>query len=369
MAAKALDPAVLTETVATLRHHGGNAYAAAKALGVKASTFTSRLHNCMVSGLVTQDEIAAIRRSAAVMRRPESPTAARLPQTADECWEALDKAIGRTRPQPKPPKYANKKRRRIVVASDFHAPFHRPDAVAAMLEATKGYDQLIINGDLQDSYSVSRFTKYETVPWEREMAAVDTLLSAFAAQYPDVLLVDGNHDRPRFEKALRSLLPLEMVHVIEYLSGGEFSAIRALIKRKGYGNIRFAPIKVGRHSLAWCAQEGDLIVTHAEKYSRVPGAALRGIEEWLSDQHDIIGLEPWSVLVQAHTHALGVFPWRSGKVLVEQGCMCAVHGYQLDAKVAGRGQRLGYVTLEQVDGVTDLSTVRFHWLDPVLKAA
>jgi hypothetical protein len=110
-------------------------------------------------------------------------------------------------------------------------------------------------------------------------------------------------------------------------------------------------------------------VTHAEKYSKVPGSALRGIEEWFSDQHDILGLEPWRVLVQAHTHALGWIPWRSDRLLVEQGCMCHVHGYQLDAKVAGRGQRLGYVTLTQRDGVTDMSSVRTHWLDPVLRAA
>jgi predicted phosphodiesterase len=306
---------------------------------------------------------------AELMARPVPSTQCRLPQTADECWQLLDAAIGRTRAQAKPPRPSRSSERRIVIASDFHAPFHHVGAVARMLDDTKGFDQIIINGDLQDSYSVSRFVKHETVPWERELAALDTLLSVFAAQYPDVLIVDGNHDRPRFEKALRSMLPLDMVHVLEHLTQGEFSTIRAMTKRKGYGNIRFAPIKVGRHSVAWCAQQGDLLVTHAEKYSKVPGSALRGIEEWFSDQHDILGLEPWRVLVQAHTHALGWIPWRSDRLLVEQGCMCHVHGYQLDAKVAGRGQRLGYVTLTQRDGVTDMSSVRTHWLDPVLRAA
>ncbi len=363
MATPSLTDEECLAAVTAIQAHGGNTTEAAVALGVSRTTLQHRVVLARSRGLIGKQDVGRPKRKTL----PEVYD--RLPQTADECWAVLDTAIGRTRPQPKPPVYRSPKTKRIVIASDFHAPFHRPDAVAAMLAATKGFDQLIINGDLQDSYSVSRFVKYEAVPWEREMAAVDALLASFAAQYPDVLIVDGNHDRPRFEKALRSQVPLEIVHVIEYLTGGEFSAIRVLMKRKGYQNIRFAPIKVGRHSLSWCAQQGDLIVTHAEKYSKVPGAALRGIEEWFSDQHDVLGLDPWRVLVQAHTHALGMFPWRSDRLLVEGGALCAVHGYQLDARVAGRGQRLGYVTLTQTDGVTDLNSVRFHWLDPVLREA
>jgi predicted phosphodiesterase len=257
--------------------------------------------------------------------------------------------------------------KRIVIAGDFHAPFHSVPAVAAMVAQTAGFDQLIVNGDLQDFYAISRFTKHESVPIEREMAAVDGLLGTFSASYPDVLIVDGNHDRSRFEKQLRHLLSLEMMHVIDLLTGGNLSAIAVLAKR--YANVRFAPIQVGRHKLSWCAQEGDLIVTHAEKYSRVPGAALRGIEEWFADQHEAIGVHPWRVLIQAHTHQLGWFPWRSDRLLVEGGAMCEVHGYQLDARIAGRPQRLGYVTLNQRDGVTDIASVRCHWLDPQLRAA
>jgi hypothetical protein len=216
---------------------------------------------------------------------------------------------------------------------------------------------------------VSRFTKHEMVPWEREMAAVDTLLAAFSRQYPDVLIVDGNHDRPRFEKAVRSLVPVEIIHVIEYLTGGEFSSIRALAKRQGYQNVRFATTTVGRYHLGWFAQEGDLIVAHAEKFSRVPGAALRAIEEWFSDRHDTLGLAPWRVLVQAHTHQMGVFPWHADKLLVEGGCMCHTHGYQLDPKIAGRPQRIGFVTLTQRHGVTDVDSIKLHWLDAVRKTA
>jgi predicted phosphodiesterase len=293
----------------------------------------------------------------------------RLPQSADECWEFLDAAIGRRRKTAKPPEVKGAKfsDKRIVIAGDFHAPFEHTEAVALMLAETKGFDQIIVNGDLQDFYSASRFIHKEHVPIEREMAAVDALLGHFSARYPDVLIVDGNHDRPRFEKALRAQLSLELMHVIEYLTGGNLSAIKVAAKR--YPNVRFAPIQVGRHSLAWVAQEGDILCSHAEKYSKVPGSAMRVIEEWFSDQHEHLGLHPWRVLVQAHTHMGAWFPWRADRLMVEGMCMSRIHGYQLDSKIAGRGQRLGYVTLIQRDGVTKLRSVQPQWLDQELRAA
>jgi hypothetical protein len=96
----------------------------------------------------------------------------------------------------------------------------------------------------------------------------------------------------------------------------------------------------------------------------VPGAALRGIEEWFADQDSTLGLDPWRVLIQAHTHQLGLFPWRADKLLVEGGCMCSTHSYQLQARIMGRPQRLGYVTLQQENGRTDINSVRPIWLDP-----
>jgi hypothetical protein len=356
-------PETRSALLSALRAAAGNVAAAARDMGISETTVKSRVKMLLRDGDLTEDDLRSWRRPS-----PASTVVDKIPPTSDECWQQLDAAIGRRRGKPEPPaKRAKFSDKRVVIAGDFHAPFHAVEAVGAMLAQTDGFDQLIVNGDLQDFYAISRFTKHESVPMEREFAAVDGLLEAFSRTYPDVLVVDGNHDRPRFEKQLRTMLSLDMIQVLELLTDRNFSAIAVLAKR--YPNIRFAPVQVGRHKLSWCAQEGDLIVAHAEKYSRVPGAALRGIEEWFSDQHEALGLQPWRVLIQAHTHQLGWFPWRSDRLLVEGGAMCGLHGYQLDARIAGRPQRLGYVTLTQRDGVTDIGSVRCHWLDPQLRAA
>ena len=364
MATKPLSAEVLQQTVEALTQTHGNIVAAAGLVGLNSRTFEHRARMAVRQGLV---DLTALRASAAPMR-PVQPSP-RLPITADEAWTELDGWIGRKRtPKPKPRKWEAKKEQRIVVAGDFHAPFHDPDIVSTLIaEEGPKTDTLIISGDLMDFYSISRFLKYERVTIEQEIAGADALLGQLAAAFPDVLIVSGNHDSQRFEKQLRSLLAPEMMHVVELLTGGNLSIIHLLAKR--YPNVRFAPQQAGGHDLNWMTQVGDLLVTHAEKYSRVPGSALRSIDEGLTDFDHVYNLKPWRVLLQAHTHAASIIPWKADRLLAESGCCCLTHGYQLTARMGGRPQRQGYITLEQSAGVTDLNSVRFRWLNAERKSA
>jgi UDP-2,3-diacylglucosamine pyrophosphatase LpxH len=338
--------------VQALREHG-TVTKAARALGMPLGTAQHQNERARALGLLDN--------------KPQpSP---RLPVTADECWAVLDHFIGRQRVLAKtPPRLHKSKIQRFAVAGDFHAPFHDPVVVAELI-ATEGprTDTLIISGDLMDFYSISRFLKYERVSIEQEIAATDALLGQLSAAFPDVLIVSGNHDSQRFEKQLRTLLAPEMMHVIELLTGGNLSVIHMLAKR--YPNVRFAPQAAGNHSLGWMTQVGDLVVTHAEKYSRVPGAALRQIDEGLTDFDHVYNLKPWRVLLQAHTHAASIIPWKANRLMGETGCCCITHGYQMTARMGGRPQRQGYVTLMQADGVTDINSVRFRWLNADKKVA
>jgi predicted MPP superfamily phosphohydrolase len=351
MAAHNLTREIAAETLAMLAAKHGNQQHAADAMGVAVNTFKSR-----------------VKRARTLLNQPEPPPAViqpspRLPVSADECFALLDNWIGRKRiPFKHPQKWQAKKEQRIVVAGDFHAPFFCPEAVGELVARESNYtDTLIISGDLMDFYSISRFLKYERVTIEQEIAGTDALLAQLSAAFPDILIVSGNHDSQRFEKQLRTLLAPEMMHVIELLTGGNLSVIHMLAKR--YPNVRFAPQQAGAHSLSWMTQVGDLLVTHAEKFSRVPGSALRQIDEGLTDFDHVYNLKPWRVLLQAHTHAAGILPWKADRLLGETGCMCVTHGYQMTARMGGRPQRQGWVKLVQHDGHTDVNSVRFHWLN------
>jgi UDP-2,3-diacylglucosamine pyrophosphatase LpxH len=359
MGAKPLSDADLLAAAEAIKTSGGNIVHAAKLLGIPRGTFEHRAREAENRGFIN---IAATREA----RVTPSP---RLAISADEAWEVLDGWIGRKRiPKAKPPKWQANKEQRIVVAGDFHAPFHDPDVVSTLIaEEGPKTDTLIVSGDLMDFYSISRFLKYERVTIEQEIAATDALLAQLSAAFPDVLIVSGNHDSQRFEKQLRTLLAPEMMHVIELLTGGNLSVIHILAKR--YPNVRFAPQQAGPHTLGWLTQVGDLLVTHAEKYSRVPGSALRQIDEGLTDFDHVYNLRPWRVLLQAHTHAGIVMPWKADRLMGETGCCCRVHGYQMTARMGGRPQRQGYVTLTQHESQTDLNSVRFRWLNAERKIA
>lgn len=368
MAAKSLSADELRKVLDAVRAHG-SVVAAAKALGMNRSTLESRWRNAKqhasTHGLDIPELKANIQSFAPEVVEP-SP---RLPITADEAWTLLDGWIGRKRtPKTKPPKWQAKKTQRLVIAGDFHAPFHDPEIVAQLIAEESGKaDTLIISGDLMDFYSISRFIKYEHIPIEQEIAGADALLGQLAAAFPDVVIVEGNHDAPRFEKQLRALLTPDMMHCVELLTGGNLSIVKMLARR--YPNVRFAPQQAGNFSLGWLTQIGDLVVTHAEKFSITPGAALRKIEEGLADFDHVYSLKPWRVLLQAHTHQVSLFPWHADKLLGETGCCCVTHGYQLTARMGGRPQRQGYVTLIQDSGITNINSVRFHWLNAEKKCA
>jgi len=329
----------------------GNLSAAARHLGIPRKTAEGRL-NAVPAAM-----------------EPVIPASQSLPVTVDEAWEQIDGWIGRKRvPKPTHPVWKAGEIQRIVVAGDFHAPFHAPEIVATLIaEEGPRTDTLIISGDLIDHYSISRFVPFERVAIEQEIAGADALLGQLSAAFPDILIIEGNHDKPRFEKQIRSLLTPDMMHCIELLTGGNLSIVHMLARR--YKNVRFAPQQAGRYKLGWMTQVGDLIVSHAEKFSRVPGAALRQIDEGLTDFDAVYDLKPWRVIIQAHTHQLGMFPFKSDRLLVEGGCCCETHGYQMTARMGGRPQRQGYVTLTQQNGVTDVNSVRLHWLNAERKIA
>jgi hypothetical protein len=253
-------------------------------------------------------------------------------------------------------------RLKVVAFGDTHVPFHAKDAIAEMLVREKEADVAVIGGDFTDSYSFSTFTKYEHVSFHEEFAAATLLMQQFSETWPRVLYLRGSNHKDRFEKRLRESLDKDMIDAILTMTGGILEPDLVLVKR--FPNVEVANVQTPNgDAVNWLCMLGDVAFSHAEKYSRVPGAALRSVEEWLSDYRGKLGLPPIRCLVQFHTHTANWFPWRADMLLVEAGCLCETHKYQLGSKIAGRPQRTGYVTFELVDGKVDLNSVRPRILD------
>ncbi len=351
-------PEILVETMRCVAEAGGVAQGARLA-GVPYTTFQSRVRAAREAGIT-----APSRTAVEIIDGQDTPVRPAL--TFEREWQMWMKEIGMAKDRYAGPAKAKAKtgRLKILVIPDIHAPFHDKAAVASMLEREKDIDIAVIMGDVGDSYSLSRFLKYNAVSYEEELASVTLLLQEFSERFPLIRIITGNHDGPRLEKQLLERLSGDMVTAIRSMTGGTLDPIEVLCRK--FPNIERVTPKAGDHPLRWMTQIGDAIFMHAEKWSKVPGAAMRAIDEWVTDFEDAIGIDDYRVLVQAHTHALSWFPWKSNRLLIEAGCLCTSQGYQFTARIGGRPQRRGYVYLEQVDGKTDINRSRMVWLDPEL---
>lgn len=338
----------------------GSFQEASRQTGIPIGTVKSRLFRaCAAFNLPTP---AAARQQAA-QPIPFPPQVPHEPTTGlayDDAWAKWQQTIGQTAEHYRRPALpANTLTERILVIPDLHVPFHEPELLARTLEVEA--DRCIIAGDLSDAYSFSRFVLYEHVPYRAEWAQVTLALEQIASRYPKVDLIIGNHDG-RLEKQLRTRLTQDMVDALVEMTGGTLCPLTALAKH--YPNVTVAKhITDGGHSVDWFSVCGDAIILHAEKFSRVPASALRGVEEWLADQSQAFNLPDYRLVCLAHTHQMGWFPWRADKVLVEIGCLAKVQGYMTTPRIGGRPQRRGYVTFTQHGGKTDLNSVRLHCFD------
>mgnify|MGYP000340762907 FL=1 len=272
--------------------------------------------------------------------------------------QPVEKPVVGSPDYPLPQHYVYSGRADILGISDTHVPFQKQEFVDAAIRAHSKARICILNGDGTDSYSFSRFVKYEYIHPSVEWAAFRDLVVRLSRTFEIVIIVEGNHDK-RLERQIVNNNPQEYVWAIRELAGGSLSPVRALTSDLPNVFIPTNRIEDGVNA-DWFAWVGDALFAHAEKFSITPGATLRKVDEHFDHQEDVLGVRNPKVIVQAHTHQLGQLWWRR-RWLVENGCLCKTHGYQADARIGGRPQARGYVTMTQNDGVTDLNSVRLHY--------
>lgn len=287
----------------------------------------------------------------------------------EEAWAQWQKTIGMARDRyagaAKKPKA--KKTKKILVIPDLHVPFHEPAMLAQMLAQEPDVDHAICIGDIGDSYALSRFVKYESMPYRDEWAAVTAVMQGLSEALPSMEIIIGNHDA-RLERQLRNHLTEDMVDAIRFMAGGVLCPITALARK--YKNITIAHHELsGGHSADWFTTIGDAWLGHPEKFSRVPASAMRAVEEWIADNEVAMNLQRYRLIAMGHTHQAMILPWRADQLLVEVGCMCKTQGYMVTPRIGGRPQKRGYVTFEQTDGVTDFNSVRLFLFPNKKRAA
>lgn len=254
------------------------------------------------------------------------------------------------------------KRKKIVVAGDLHCPWQHREAIARMIdEESADTDLLVINGDLMDLWSASRWRKQaRETDIQLELAESQATICLLAAHFRKIIVIGGNHDS-RPSKLLAECLPLEMMEYLRIVAPQSLNPLEFLAH--GLPNVEIAkPVKSDHAEFGFLYQIGDLVCTHAETYSRIPVRAAGTVSHWIHSfaipQGVVAG--PIRCVIQAHTHQAGVALGDYGAMQIEGGCLCHTESYVGSPKImTPRPWAVGWTVIHQEKGRTDFRSSRF----------
>lgn len=241
------------------------------------------------------------------------------------------------------PEAYGKKRIKIISISDAHIPFARIDLIKDIVKTHSGADYIVVNGDLLDSYAISTFPKEKHIPFAIEYAAAFELIRDLSKNFGQVILVDGNHEKGRFTRELGKLKedmkflikssPLESI-----AEGRHFSPTGEDLGTLNLPNVRYA----GDHGPSFYTKIGSVIFAHRLRgFKKGPLGNAAHIANWMIDR----GVD-FQCIVSAHSHRVGMAPWRQGKLLIDQGCLCYPLNYEMDGGCNLPPMELGYAIVE-----------------------
>lgn len=273
----------------------------------------------------------------------------------EEARDALQRLIGNFEA---PTTFSKKviEKDRIVAGGDVHGVFSNDEAFARF--CADPAEKAIIMGDFIDSLAVTRHrTTIDAVTMRAELADARAKLEHLSRSFKEVYYIRGNHDkRPlkRLQDIAPQLLPL-LVDPLDLLTSDIPN-----IKRLSWGIPNTAPsIPFGEnYSADFFGTLGDILVGHFETF--MGPDAVKMAHKWLLDWEHILKLEVAPrVILQAHTHNLGMNFTPKGTLLINTGCLCRPMPYQFDQAGRYGAPVLGYVALYQKNGVTDLNKTEY----------
>ena len=248
------------------------------------------------------------------------------------------------------------------VLACLHAPFHDELALKEAFEWFKAekVTELHLAGDLADLHSMSHFTKFENVPIQREAVEARKILDFFSRNFERVKVLEGNHEARERKYLARTLPPDLLAWFLEK------SFLERLVE--GMENVELVKMKVENaadYELGWIEVVGDAVIGHAERVTSMVDS-LRGVEKlrmWLnSGWSEVLGIPPAKVVLNAHSHKAGVIPVGDA-ILCELGCCCKLSSYALSpTKLYSKPQTQAATIFRQVDGVTDINSIRQRYL-------
>jgi len=259
---------------------------------------------------------------------------------------------------PKQNKHTIDPDRRLTLA-DPHAPYTSKAAMEASL-TERSAAVVTVAGDIGDYASKSRFPKTEWQSWNDEVRGTFFFLEWLHINFPGKKkIMKGNHD-DRSEKRIMQLLAgdtdlLVMTNrdllgqMVSYFPDMEMVGTEVVIRGEG------------KEVLGHVFQLGDVVTLHAERSQKQESSLLEALWSQVLQWGPEFGLGPWRVLLDAHVHN-DAHCWRGDKYLATLPCLMDFRTkggkYALQAKMQYKPPKVGYTVFNQVNGKTDINSIR-----------
>ena len=250
--------------------------------------------------------------------------------------------------------------RKILTLSDIHFPFARNDLLKAIIEEHSDADICVLNGDIYEGYAASRWPKAKRINALIEYRCVLEFVKLCSEIFPQVYLVDGNHDirtaanlkDSGFEKERSQVLRPNLMARIA--NGEVLDETGMLVDKLDFSNVHYEQRE------SWYVRIGKTIFAHPwNKGGAAPGYSVRKVNDFFNNRYS---QDDYDSIVIGHTHKVykGVV---NSRLLIEQGCLAGLMGYAFSPRMkfgTDNGMN-GYAVIYQDEaGNTD-----FNWSGPV----
>lgn len=250
-----------------------------------------------------------------------------------------------------------KGRTETVVIGDPHIPDERMDLLAEIAIRHKGA-ACCLAGDIND---FERFSRYDLRDWtapdlRSSLARTEVVLELLSKNFSKVDILFGNHDLRLPRKVAKQSGPDYYFICQQFLMSAYETrhGCRVVQQQITKDNGRDLP------GLFFYQQVGDCIIGHVEAGGAPVGKGVEIAHDFFFSRKDFLGLDPFKVVLQAHTHKQCYFRHKlTGAHLFEVGCVCDEQAYSMHQPKYGPVQQ-GYFHLVQYDGVTSLEESKLY---------
>ncbi len=234
------------------------------------------------------------------------------------------------------PKGANYK---VLSISDTHIPFYHNGVIKDAIKKHGDADVLVLNGDILELHSVSRWPKSKAVALKHEYQMAMAWLRKMSDLFPKVVLTKGNHEerlqsyfQANVDPGVSFMTDPDILHRLA--NGYDFDEFGELRKMHDLDNVHYT-----KGGLSWFARIGKCIFAHPSGGSAIPmRTSVNTANYFLGREYD------FDALVVGHTHKMGTVIWNN-KLLIEQGCACVPLEYEATSKMKYRPQAFGYAVV------------------------